>query len=84
MTKPLPSALELHLREVERAYRRGYFQGAHAALQEVQSGRTVKGLATWLSNLDHWRYILKFHRTPAEGVAWPLPPEMPPLAGGRR
>jgi hypothetical protein len=39
----------------EKAYRRGFSQGADAAIQAVIGGASIENLQLWLDEIEHWR-----------------------------
>lgn len=41
---------------IEAAYRRGFYQGATAAVEGVDAGKTPTKLRAWLRRLYRWRY----------------------------
>lgn len=72
-------------REVEKAYRRGFSQGAACGAYSVAEGYTAEQLEQWRKDVYQWR--CKVHReAPASSVLqWAIqsPPPMPKgLKGG--
>jgi hypothetical protein len=57
--------------DVEMAYRRGFHQGAYAALWAVGSGATAQALEKWLSAVVKWRRKARVRK---ERVVWENPP----------
>jgi hypothetical protein len=64
----------------EEAYRRGFAQGAHYVMREVDNGRSMKALRTWWHRIVRWRYALQ--RVRNIPTYWALPPEMAPMKKG--
>jgi hypothetical protein len=57
-TEPIPDCVlpgELARVDVEKAYRRGFHQGAALFLQALQEGATDAELRVWLERLLAWR-----------------------------
>lgn len=60
---------------VERAYRRGFYQGAYLAFYEMLRGVGDAELSEWLDRVHTWRYHAK--RLDTGRVKLKLPPELP-------
>jgi len=67
-------------REIEKAYRRGYVQGAYMAHYQERDGFTAEQLKKWRLSLENWRFNLRFEKTPdIKATSWPhwkCPPEL--------
>jgi hypothetical protein len=67
---------------VEKAYRRGFHQGACAAVEAMEDGASLVVLTHWLGQLHAWRL---------SGLRWQLgqsvvakrPPSLPPTTSRR-
>ena len=68
--------------QVEKAYRRGFHQGACAAVEAMEDGASLILLNRWLDRLHTWRL---------SGLRWRLgqsvvanrPPSLPPVTSQR-
>ena len=59
----------------ETAYRRGYFQGAHAVWEAIAGGMTPEQIKSWLwHQLYHWRWHSPDWIAPDRAIVIP-PPE---------
>ncbi len=65
------------MRQVEEAYRRGFAQGAHVALEQVEDGHPPQRLQRWAREVDRWRSALAATGTPDSFNGWRCPPELP-------
>lgn len=73
------------LADAEAAYRRGFFQGAMAALQAVDGGVPTSQLNHWLTWLKKWRVASRLWLRGSTVVAvYPPDPEMTPGKPSRR
>jgi hypothetical protein len=69
------SALEL---QAEQAYRRGFHQGAHIALRQVEQGHSERRLKTWLADVFNWRHNLRWVKNVYSNEHFKsCPPELP-------
>ena len=72
-------------RAIEQAYRRGFTQGAYMAHFQARDGFTHEQLVKWRNALEHWRFNLRFEKTPdLKKTSWPhwkSPPELYVMKG---